>query len=99
MSIQVKHDKGFCIPVALCDICGRVVKRAEDATVAWAPGEGSGPFNISTVHNGRCFDAFEKRDSYNTFDIPLPAFLIYLERELKLDREEAETQAEALSLV
>jgi hypothetical protein len=85
-------------PVAICDMCGRRITDAEKGTAAWvALDEMPTYFDFVTIHDDACYDRFEERDGPYIGDIPLPAFLIYFERGLNLNREDAEKQALALS--
>jgi hypothetical protein len=102
MSIQIKNDPaGGYRPVVICDGCGEEITRAEDGTAAWVSlDEIPEYFGFSTLHSSVCFDEFELRAEAGGLvgDIQLPAFLIYLERGLTLDRKEAKHQARILSM-
>jgi hypothetical protein len=100
MPIKMKDDpEGGYRPVIICDVCDKEITQAEDGTAAWVS-EVEMPtyFDFVTIHNGECFQIFDGAPGRMVSDIPLPAFVIYFERGLNLDRPKAEAQAVALSL-
>jgi hypothetical protein len=98
MAIKIKDDPKYGYrPAVICEICQREIVRAADGTTAFITDEDRGLFEISFLHNARCFKRFCNQASITVSDIPLPEFLIYLERNMKLDREHAEQIADVLS--
>jgi hypothetical protein len=100
MPIKIKSEPGIYRPIVICDACEKEIEEAKKGTVVFIPSttDPAAIMEMFTVHNNHeCFARFEKARNDFASDIPLPAFLIYLERGLKLNRKDAETEAKLLS--
>jgi hypothetical protein len=104
--IRIEHNEYGSCPIVVCDHCQKQIVEAKDGAYffdmplkTWNGQQ----VDILFAHYNRCFDQVETRMKNGGSDlvgwIPLSAFPIYLERNLKLDRKKAIETATALSLI
>jgi hypothetical protein len=100
MPLIIDHSKenNLTCPRFLCDVCGGLIERADDAVVAWnsKPGERATP---AILHTG-C-DASLPRELKQSQWMALDHLVVYLLHNLKMDQpsklEKARGEVERLS--
>lgn len=103
MGIKIEHNRYGSCPIIVCDHCQKQIVDAEEGSYLFDMplyAKGNHQVDVLFAHR-RCFDHLEKRMEASgcdlVGDIPLEAFSVYLERNLKLNRKRAVTTANALS--
>ena len=100
--LRIVRENGQYCPVVVCDWCGQRIEEARQGNYEWEVDEHGLPATgeIFFTHKQCCL-AFEEAHGGRShwFASELSVLPVYLSRNLKVDREEAERRAELLSSI
>lgn len=87
MPIKIMLTNHGAVPIILCDVCGARIERADDGAYAWDEQrpESGALHDLTIMHRGDCFAAYEAEHGPSTRDMPLIVLLPYLATNLSAD--------------
>jgi hypothetical protein len=94
MPLAIRYEQDLCVPIVVCDLCGREICSATDGNYQWLP---SDPVARMYFTHKACCRAFEKRHGGLWGAMSLEVLPAYLVNNLKINWAESRRMANHFS--